>query len=85
MDDLAPRNAFYTPGTKNVDLALAKNFRMPWQSHTLAVRIEAFNAFNTVMFGFPVNDIASTTFGRLISSATTYAPRTLQLVLRYRY
>ncbi|HET7698488.1 MAG TPA: TonB-dependent receptor [Vicinamibacterales bacterium] len=84
-DDISPRNGFYTPGTKNVDLALAKVFPMPWQGQTMSVRIEAFNAFNTVKFGFPVNDIANNNFGRLISGATSYAPRTLQLVLRYRY
>jgi hypothetical protein len=49
------------------------------------VRIEAFNAFNTVKFGFPVNDITNVNFGRLLSGATSYGPRTLQLVLRYRY
>lgn len=84
-DDIAPRNGFFTPGTRNVDLALAKSFRMPWQGQSLAVRIEAFNAFNTVKFGFPVNDIANVNFGRLTGAATNYAPRTLQLVLRYRY
>ena len=82
---IVPRNAFYTPGTKNVDLALAKNYRVPWNAHNLSVRIEAYNAFNTVKFGFPVNDITNVNFGRLISAATNYAPRTLQLVLRYRY
>jgi outer membrane receptor protein involved in Fe transport len=86
VDDLVPRNAFYTPGTKNVDLALAKNFRMPYDlSHILAVRIEAFNAFNTVKFGFPTNDITNPNFGRILISANSYSPRVVQLVLRYRY
>ena len=85
IDDISPRNAFFTPGTKNVDLALAKNFSMPWTGHVLRVRIEAYNAFNTVKFGFPVNDLANANFGRLISQATGYAPRTLQFVLRYQY
>ena len=58
---------------------------MPWQGTRVSVRIEAFNAFNTVKFGFPVNDIANVNFGRLIGAATDYAPRVLQLVLRYRY
>ena len=83
--DIGPRNGFFGPGTKNVDLALAKTFRMPWPAHSFAVRLEAFNAFNTVKFAFPVNDITNVNFGRLISGATNYAPRTLQLVLRYRY
>jgi hypothetical protein len=60
---------------------------MPFDGHNLAVRIEAFNAFNTVKFGFPSNDInpTNTNFGRLTGAATGYAARTLQLVLRYRY
>jgi hypothetical protein len=85
IDDIVPRNAFYTPGTRNVDLAIAKSFRTPWQGQTFAVRIEAFNAFNTVKFGFPTNDIASANFGRILGSATSYSPRVVQLVLRYRY
>jgi outer membrane receptor protein involved in Fe transport len=85
IDDLAPRNGFFTPGTKNVDLALSKNFRMPYEGQNLAVRIEAFNAFNQVKFGFPVNDITSQNFGRLIGQATGYSARVVQLVLRYRY
>ncbi len=85
IDDISPRNGFFAPGTRNVDLALAKNVRMPWQAQTFSVRIEAFNAFNTVKFGFPTNDIASVNFGRLLGSATSYSPRIVQLVLRYRY
>jgi hypothetical protein len=84
-DDISPRNGFFGPGTKNVDLALAKTFLMPWSAHRFAVRLEAFNAFNTVKFAFPVNDITNPNFGRLLSGATNYTPRTLQLVLRYQY
>ena len=85
IDDLAPRNAFYADGTTNVDLALSKTFTMPWQAQSLAVRIEAFNAFNTVMFGFPDTNIGSATFGAINGLATAYSPRVVQLVLRYRY
>lgn len=85
IDDLSPRNGFFTPGTKNVDLALSKNFRMPYEGHNLSVKIEAFNAFNQVKFGFPVNDINNSNFGRLTGAATGYNARQLQLVLRYRY
>ena len=85
IDDIVPRNAFFTPGTRNVDLALAKNFQMPWQGQILSVRIEAFNAFNIVKFGFPTNDITNVNFGRILAGATSYSPRVVQLVLRYRY
>ncbi len=85
FDNISPRNGFYAPGTRNVDLALAKNFRTPWQGHNFSVRIEAYNAFNIVKFGFPVNDIANVNFGRLLGAATSYSPRVVQLTLRYRY
>jgi outer membrane receptor protein involved in Fe transport len=87
IDNISPRNGFFGPGTRNVDLALAKNFRLPRQNQWLSVRIEAYNAFNQVKFGFPVNDINPTVsnFGRLISGATGYNARVLQFVLRYRY
>ena len=83
--DILPRNAFYTDGVNNVDLALAKTFRMPWQGHNVAVRIEAFNAFNPVKFGFPSVNTTAVNFGALVSTANAYSPRVLQLVLRYRY
>jgi hypothetical protein len=85
IDDLVPRNAFYGDGARNVDLALSKIFTMPWQGHNLAVRIEGFNVFNQVQFGFPVTDINSANFGAITSLATSYSPRVVQLVLRYRY
>jgi hypothetical protein len=85
IDDLVPRNAFYMDGVRNVDLALSKIFRMPWSGDDLSVRIEGFNVFNQVQFGFPVTDINSNTFGRVNSGATSYQARVIQLVLRYRY
>ena len=85
IEDLVPRNAFYSDGLQNVDLALSKSFRMPWQAHDLAVRIEAFNVLNQVQFGFPVTDINAPNFGQINGVATSYSPRVVQLVLRYRY
>lgn len=85
IDDLVPRNAFFLDGTRNVDLALAKNFRMPWQGHNLGLRIEGYNVFNWVQFGFPNTNLTGAAFGALNGTATTYAPRTVQVVVRYRY
>ena len=83
--DLSPRNAFFADGTNNVDLALSKTFRMPWSLHSLAVRVEGFNVFNTAQFGFPVVDLNAPNFGAITGMATSYSPRVVQLVLRYRY
>ena len=85
IDDLVPRNAFYIDGVRNVDMALAKTFRMPWGGDDVSVRIEGFNVFNQVQFGFPNTDITAPTFGRVNSPATSYQARVVQLVLRYRY
>lgn len=85
INDLVPRNAFYIDGVRNVDMALAKTFRMPWGGDDVGVRIEGFNVFNQVQFGFPNTDITAPTFGRVNSPATSYQPRVVQLVLRYRY
>jgi hypothetical protein len=50
-----------------------------------SVRVEAVNAFNTVKFGFPVNDIRNVKIGKILGGATNYSPRVARLVLRYRY
>ncbi len=85
IDAIVPRNAFFSDGVNNVDLALSKAFRMPFAGHSLAVRIEAFNALNLVQFGIPVTDITAANFGQIVGTAASYSPRVLQLVLRYRY
>jgi Carboxypeptidase regulatory-like domain/TonB dependent receptor len=83
--DLVPRNSFFADGVNNVDLALSKTFRMPWDGQRMDVRIEAFNVFNTVQFGFPNLDSTSTTFGVINGVATGYSARVVQLKLRYVY
>jgi hypothetical protein len=85
FEDLVPRNAFYGDGVRTVDLALSKIFRMPWQGQSMSVRVEAFNAFNWVQFAFPNVDINNVSFGRILGTATSYNPRTIQFVLRDRY
>ena len=64
---------------------MSKTFRLPWSGQSAGVRIEAYNLFNTVRFGFPTSDIASVNFGRILGGATLYSPRVVQIVLRYRY
>ena len=81
-----PRNAFYGDGLERVDLALSKSFRCRGQAIVWTVRFEAFNAFNHVQFGFPPIDFTTRPRSASITgAATSYSPRTLQLVLRYRY
>jgi hypothetical protein len=85
IDMLVPRNAFYGDSLERIDLALSKAFQMPWQGHSLNLRFEAYNAFNHVQFGFPNTDHNAAAFGTITGVGTGYTPRTLQVVLRYRY
>lgn len=85
IEDLVPRNAFYGDGVQNVDLALAKSFPMPWDTHRLYVRVEGFNVFNQVQFGFPDTNINNATFGVINGLSNSYSARVVQLLLRYTY
>jgi hypothetical protein len=83
---LVGRNTFFTDGVKNVDFGIAKIFPMPWEGHRLILRADMFNAFNHVHYGFPVSlDVTSVNFGRITGTATQYAPRNIQVSLRYIY
>ncbi|HEU4597922.1 MAG TPA: hypothetical protein VFS10_22530, partial [Pyrinomonadaceae bacterium] len=79
------RNTFFGDGVKNVDLSLVKNFLLPWENHRFSLRADFFNAFNHVQYGFPTSDITNVNFGRILGVATQYAPRSVQVSLRYQY
>ncbi|HYS52154.1 MAG TPA: carboxypeptidase regulatory-like domain-containing protein [Thermoanaerobaculia bacterium] len=76
LSDLAPRNAFYLDGTRNVDASLYKNINLPMSGSTVRLSLEVYNVFNHVQWGFPNNDIASATFGTLTAQAN--GPRIYQ-------
>ena len=78
------RNTFFGDGQATVDFGLYKTFRMP-RRHGFTVRFEAYNAFNSVQYGFPTADISNVNFGRLLTGATQYAPTTLQIGLQYKF
>ena len=42
-----PRNYLRFPGYVDVDLGIAKSFKMPWEGHQLALRWDVFNVTNT--------------------------------------
>lgn len=79
------RNALRGPGFWNLDMALLKNFRLPWSdTQRLQIRAEAYNAFNHHSFGLPNSiDIGATTFGQVTASATT--ARVLQFGIRWDF
>jgi len=92
------RNTFYLDGVKNVDFNITKRFRMPWENHSLVLRADLFNAFNHVQFGFPnatytanvtVGGVArpriNPALGAITSTGTQYAPRNIQVSLKYSF
>lgn len=79
------RNTFFVDGVKNVDLSLYKRFQMPWENHNLLLRADLFNALNHVQWGFPNATYTSTSLGRLTSLASQYAPRNIQVSLKYSF
>jgi hypothetical protein len=82
--EIGNRNILRGPGFWNVDIAVLKNFKMPWsEGHRLQFRWESFNAFNHNSFGLPAANIRSSTFGRITSSASN--PRQMQFALRYDF
>ncbi len=78
------RNILRGPRFWNWDVAILKNFKMPWkESHRLQLRAEMFNAFNHPSFNTPNANINSGLFGRISSEASS--PREMQFALRYDF
>ena len=76
------RNILSGPGYWDLDLALLKDFKMPWEGHRLQFRTDALNVFNHVNFSNPgASTIVPATFGNITSDVN--GPRVLQLGLRY--
>jgi hypothetical protein len=77
------RNGFRGPSFFNFDLSLVKRFGLPWEGHSVQFRAEMYNAFNSVNFAVPGNNMALPTFGRV--SATVGEARVMQVALRYDF
>ena len=86
-----PRNAVLGPNFWNVDLALSRTLPVV-AAHTLELRLEAFNLFNTFNWGDPADPAAaggaiatlnSPQFGRILTQAGS--PRIIQLGMKYSF
>ncbi len=77
------------PHFVNTDMSASKSFRLPREGMRLALRAEAFNAFNHVNFAAPsttnLSLAAPTTFGEITSYASGAAPRVMQFALRFEF
>jgi outer membrane receptor protein involved in Fe transport len=80
----SPRDPLVGPPTRVFNLALIKEFRMPYsEKHTLQFRAEAFNAFNHPDFANPDSNLGDAAFGQVTS--TKQDNREIQLSLKYRF
>jgi hypothetical protein len=70
------------PGYQNYNAALFKDFAIT-ERQSFSLRAEAFNAFNIVSYGNPVQNIASATFGQI--SDTRSDARNFQLSAKYSF
>jgi hypothetical protein len=82
--EIGTRNNLRGPGFVNFDMAIAKNFLMPWSDrHFIQFRAEAYNGFNHTNFADPTANINSSTFGQITKQANDN--RVLQFALRYHF
>jgi hypothetical protein len=81
--EIGQRNNLRGPSFWNLDLGLAKNFKLPWEGHRLQIRVDAFNAFNHNSFGLPNANFNSSNFGAITTSSS--AARELQFGIRYDF
>lgn len=74
------RNAFRTPDFNQWDLAVNKNFALPFrEGMAVQFRSEFFNVLNHSNFGYPNPNVSSAAFGQI---RTTYPPRQIQFALK---
>jgi hypothetical protein len=76
----SPRNPVVGPGRKTFDISLAKSFPIR-RGQQIQFRVEAFDAFNTPLWGDPNGILGNSSFGQ-ITSATN---REMQIGLRYAF
>jgi carboxypeptidase family protein len=78
------RNIINGPGYWDLDLALLKDFKLPWEGQRIQFKTDAINVFNHVNFSNPgALTINPATFGNITSDVN--GPRVLQLGFRYLF
>lgn len=55
-----PRNSLIGPGFSDVDISLAKEFRLPWEGIKLEIRADMYNAFNHTNYFNPNANVGYT-------------------------
>ena len=61
------RSVLYGPTTKNWDMSVQRRFKL-YESMSLAIKFDAFNAFNTPNFSTPNAAIGGSNAGKILST-----------------
>jgi len=77
------RNYFIGPPSFRFDTSLSKKFRIR-ESMNFELRIDAKNVFNSVVYGFGVATLTSTSFGQIRTDIDS-APRRIQLSGKFNF
>jgi hypothetical protein len=75
------RNTLVGPGFASADIGLFRNISIT-ETHQIQLRGEVFNLFNRVNLANPDSNLASTSFGRILSAGD---PRIIQLAIKYSF
>jgi hypothetical protein len=76
------RGSIYGPGTRNVDIAIARLFEV-FGTHRIEARIESFNFLNWTRYTNPGTNLnATNTFGRITNALD---PRVMQFAVKYGF
>jgi len=70
------------PGAWFSDMTLTKDFRIKGR-YKLEARIEAYNAFNQIMWGQPNTTLSSSNFGKVTTKRTDSTGREIQIGVRF--
>ena len=84
----AGRNILRSTPLNNLDFAVNKIFRMPWEGHALSYRLELYNAFNHRNYGIPTAAIHSPAFaneGAAGGGTDNLLFRRIVMGLRYQF
>ena len=78
--EIGNRNVLRGPSFWNADIAILKNFNLPWEGKRIQIRWEMYNAFNHHSYGLPNAVFDTGAFGTLTTSAST--AREMQFAFR---
>ena len=77
-------NAWVTDWGRNLDLSLFRQFHIG-EARYFEFRAEAYNVFNSTIFGYPNSNIDNVNAGQVTSAAPATLPRQLQMGLKFYF